>query len=163
MSEFFDSLMTGLHEAVAIERGELQGLRPKAFPNGQAVQLQYRAERKNGAFRYPHPKTMHIHYLIGQLRTVLRAVYCQVTLNYPRQRRNNPRNQFVFPQPFAPAIHVQQDVPPSVTENPSNIVSAESGYEKEISCSVIMYAFYAPIFLSLGSRPMFSFGQWPFY
>ena len=25
MSEFFDSLMTGLHEAVAIERGELQG------------------------------------------------------------------------------------------------------------------------------------------
>ena len=62
MSEFFDSLMTGLHEAVAIERGELQGLRPKAFPNGQAVQLQCRAERKNGAFRYPHPKTMHIQY-----------------------------------------------------------------------------------------------------
>ena len=25
MSKFFDSLMTGLHEAVAIERGELQG------------------------------------------------------------------------------------------------------------------------------------------
>ena len=56
MSEFFDSLMTGLHEAVAIERGELQGLRPKAFPNGQAVQLQCRAEKKTARFVVRIPK-----------------------------------------------------------------------------------------------------------
>ena len=92
MSEFFDSLMTGLHEAVAIERGELQGLRPKAFPNGQAVQLQCRAEKKTARFVVRIPKQCI--YIIGQLRTVLRVVYCRVTLNYPRQRRNNPRNQF---------------------------------------------------------------------
>ena len=62
MSEFFDSLMTGLHEAVAIERGELQGLRPKAFPNGQADPPQYQATKKSGAFRYLHPKTMRMYY-----------------------------------------------------------------------------------------------------
>ena len=46
------------------------------------------------------------------------------------------------PERFAPAIYVQRDVPPSITENPSNNVSAESEYEKEISCSVIMYAVF---------------------
>ena len=81
MSEFFDSLMTGLHEAVAIERGELQGLRPKAFPNGQAVQLQCRTEKKTARFVVRIPKQCI--RSIGQFRTVLRTVYCRFAFNYP--------------------------------------------------------------------------------
>ena len=68
MSEFFDSLMTGLNEAVAIERGELKGR--KTVYEIQPIKKYNNIEIKHIRVAVGMTQVLFAHYMGVSLKTV---------------------------------------------------------------------------------------------